>query len=119
MKKKLSKQKGLWINPRSKAFWFRRAVPEDIQPQIGKTMVKFSLQTSDLRLAEDIAERWWLQTDDDFYQARHGNKIKNIPINLSKRCILQMMIWLISPSGGETLPWKQQKFLKNTKPGMA
>ena len=70
MKKQISKQKGLWVNPRSRVFWFRRTVPKDIQKQIGKTMVKFSLQTSDLRIAEERAKLWWSQTDSEFLKAK-------------------------------------------------
>lgn len=38
---------GIWLNPRSKNYWFRMAVPERLRKRIGKSEFKYSLETTD------------------------------------------------------------------------
>ena len=59
----------LWRH-RSGAYYFRRAVPDDIRAIIGKTMVKQSLRTKDVAEAKRRAHPIAIQTETDFRSAR-------------------------------------------------
>src|ERR1700682_5525945 len=41
-----------WKNPRSENLWFRRRVPAEVVPFMGRRGIKFSLGTSDPNLAQ-------------------------------------------------------------------
>ena len=41
-----------WKNPRSENLWFRRRVPADLVAFMGRREIKFSLGTSDPKLAQ-------------------------------------------------------------------
>jgi integrase len=55
-----------FLHPKSKVYYFRKAVPEHLQPLMGKKEEKFSLHTKDLQLARrlfaqaaaDVQARW-------------------------------------------------------------
>jgi len=60
------KMQAPWKNPRSENLWFRRRVPKDLVAFMGKREIKFSLGTSDPKLAEVLfkeknaeLERMW------------------------------------------------------------
>jgi integrase len=42
----------LWKHPKSGIFYFRRAVPEEQRPAVGKREIKFTLKTTDLKEAK-------------------------------------------------------------------
>jgi hypothetical protein len=41
----------LWKHPQSGIFYFRRTVPEEQRPAVGKREIKFTLKTTDLKEA--------------------------------------------------------------------
>src|SRR5947209_5430265 len=51
-------------------YYFRRAVPSDIRPVIGKTMIKQSLGTNDVAEAKRRAHPIAIQTETEFQRAR-------------------------------------------------
>src|ERR1044071_6396837 len=59
----------LWRH-RSGAYYFRRAVPDDIRAIIGKTMVKRSLGTRNVAEAKRRAHSIAIQTETEFRDAR-------------------------------------------------
>jgi hypothetical protein len=59
----------LWRH-RSGVYYFRRAVPKKLRAIIGKTMVKLSLQTTDVAEAKRQAHPIAIQTENDFQKAR-------------------------------------------------
>lgn len=73
---RLSSVKGLIKHPKSRHFWFRQTVPEDLRnlAYLGKREIKFSLNTSDLRKAELLAAQHWVSWTHRFDDLRHGRK---------------------------------------------
>jgi hypothetical protein len=59
----------LWRHE-SGVYYFRRAVPDDLRPILGKTMVKQSLRTKDLAEAKRRAHPIAIQTEADFQATR-------------------------------------------------
>src|SRR3954454_19530004 len=59
----------LWRHE-SGVYCFRRAVPDDLRPILGKTMVKQSLRTKDLAEAKRRAHPIAIQTEADFQATR-------------------------------------------------
>jgi hypothetical protein len=55
-----------WRHPRTGMYWFRKAIPDDLRPILGKREEKFSLRTKNpgeaqalhARRAAEIAEKW-------------------------------------------------------------
>jgi hypothetical protein len=60
----------LWRHPKSGVYYFRRAVPAELRPIIGKTMIKQSLGTKDLVAAKRQVPSLALQTDRQFVAAK-------------------------------------------------
>src|SRR5215472_8686094 len=60
----------LWRHPKSGVYYFRRAVPDELRHAIGKTMVKKSLGTKDVRIAKTRAHPIAMQTDTEFVAAK-------------------------------------------------
>src|SRR3954454_5149901 len=59
----------LW-RPKSGVYYFRRAVPHDLRPILGKTMVKRSLRTDKVAEAKRLAHPIAMQTEAEFQAAR-------------------------------------------------
>ena len=54
----------------SSNFSFRRAIPKDLVEHFGKKVIKFSLNTSDRKKAEELARIKAVETDQQFEEAR-------------------------------------------------
>lgn len=48
-----SRVAGIWLNPRSKNYWFRMGVPERHRARVGKREFKWSLDTTNIEVARD------------------------------------------------------------------
>ncbi|MEO6984232.1 MAG: DUF6538 domain-containing protein [Paralcaligenes sp.] len=66
-------------HPKSNQLWFRRRVPQRLQPSIGRQEIRFSLQTSVVRdavqrcrMAANVVDKLFIEAEDQYGSVKHA-----------------------------------------------
>lgn len=69
----------LFPHPKSNQLWFRRRVPQRLQPSIGRQEIRFSLQTSVVRdavqrcrMAANVVDKLSIEAEDQYESVKHA-----------------------------------------------
>jgi hypothetical protein len=71
-----------WKHPVTSVYWFRKAVPKDLRPLVGKREVKFTLGTKDLRQARRLHAAKQAEGLEDWAKLRSSDAVA--PAGLSE-----------------------------------